>query len=65
LKAATQGLQSLFDPAIVEVGQFAVNKHRAKKVVQGIAAQNQGLDCCLGPAMGPAGYRFGTAELLQ
>ena len=65
LEGATQGLQGLFDPAIVEVGQLAVNEHGAKQVVQGVAAQNQGLRCCVGTAMHPASYRFGAAELLQ
>ena len=65
LEAATQGLQGLFDPAIVEVGQLAVDEHGAQQIVQGVPAQNQGLRCGLGPAMDPAGYGLGAAELLQ
>ena len=65
LEAATQGLQGLFDPAIVEVGQLAVNDHGAQQIVQGVPAQNQGLHCGLGTAMEPTGYGLGAAELLQ
>ena len=65
LEAATEGLQGLFDPAIVEVGQLAVNEHGAKQIVQGVPAHNQGLGCCLGPAMDPASNGLSAAELLE